>query len=207
MTTVQPTRIPSILSTRGNASRLAGAATLLRWLALPLSAPVDAVHSSPAAARWWRAASALTVLPYTAVLHWGVFHRGTCILNNFGHEYTPAVLGAWIKGDPSLGWAIAWAMATYLLGLRLAALRALVAPALLAFLPFVVWIWDIPFSGRAVCHTGHDDRILLADGSPLRTSIILGVCAMAWLVLATLELVRLGAGRQERAVFVHAVDA
>jgi hypothetical protein len=30
---------------------------------------------------------------------------------------------------------------------------------LISFMPLAIWIWDIPFTGRVICHHAHDDRL------------------------------------------------
>lgn len=121
--------------------------------------------------RFWGVFCALLVLPFGAALHHAVFFRPTCMMNNFSmQDYTDvAGLQRWLMADPSLGWAIAMAFTTYHLGRRFDVLRRLAAPINLSFLPLSIWIWDIPFTHRVVCMTGHDGRIALADGMPMRT--------------------------------------
>jgi hypothetical protein len=47
--------------------------------------------------------------------------------------------------------------------------RVAVAPIFVSYLPLSIWIWDIPFSGRFICSSFHDDRVILYPGYPLRT--------------------------------------
>lgn len=134
----------------------------------PPAAPWDAPPES--AATWWAAACALCVIPFTAVLHHAVFCRPTCMMNNFGPDYTPRVVWAWLSRDPSLPWAVLLALASHRIGRRLPGFKVLIAPVFLSFLPLSLWVWDIPFTGRTICHHFHDRRVLLAAGMPLKSS-------------------------------------
>lgn len=147
---------------------------------VPFKAPAASPMSDANALLWWRVVCAVSVLPIAALLHWGLFHHPTCMLNNFGHEYTPAVIWAWLSRDPALPWAVIGMFLVYRIGLNWSALRALIAPGFVAGLLFTLWIWDIPWSGRAVCGHFHDDAFMIAEGVPMRSKHVLGVCAILY---------------------------
>jgi hypothetical protein len=163
---------------RAGVRRLNGRDTLSAFAAvlLPFKAPSSSPTTDAAARLWWKVVCVLSVLPIAALLHWGVFHRPTCMLNNFGHEYTPAVIWAWLSRDPALPWAMVMMAAAYHIGMRRSLVRALIAPGFAAGLLFTLWIWDVPFSGRVVCGHFHDNEFMLAAGVPLRSVHVLGVC-------------------------------
>ncbi len=119
--------------------------------------------------RAWMVSCLLSVFPFTAVLHHSVFCRPTCILNNFGDEYTLPVVGNWLTHDPSLFLAIGLSILIYHVGKRFVWVRRMANPIPLAFLPLTVWIWDIPFSGRWLCRHFHDGLFCIFPGHPLRT--------------------------------------
>jgi hypothetical protein len=100
----------------------------------------------------------LSFFPLTAVFHHAVFYRPTCILNNFGPEYTPSVVATWLSLDPSPYVALIAALLVFIAAVRYPILRLAVLAFVIAMVPLTVWIWDIPFSGRIVCHLGHDGR-------------------------------------------------
>lgn len=135
------------------------------WLEAGIAARRSPRREAP---RGWKALCVAALLPYTAILHHAVFYHQECMLNSFGADYTPAVVLQWLSRDPSLMTAIGLAMLTYRVGLRWPALRQLLPPLLLACLPLSLWVWDVPFSGRVICHTLHDLRPLLPGGVPLR---------------------------------------
>jgi hypothetical protein len=114
-----------------------------------------------------RLVSALLALgsffPLTAVFHHAVFYPSSCILNNFGHEYTPAVVMAWLSLDPSPYVALVGALIVFVLAMSYPALRLAVLASLLATIPLTVWIWDIPFTGRIVCRLLHDGRTVISS--------------------------------------------
>jgi hypothetical protein len=159
---------------------------LLAVLFPPL-APLDRSMDDPGASLWWRTVCALSVIPLTAIAHHAVFYRPRCMLNDFGPEYTPKVVADWLSRDPSLPWAILCAIAIYAAGVRWQPVRFAAAPLFLAFLPLSLWIWDIPFSGRWICHHGHDKRPLPGLDIVIRTRYLylLGGAVYA-IALATL---------------------
>ena len=112
-----------------------------------------------------RLASTLLALgsffPLTAIFHHAVFYRPTCILNNFGPEYTLAVVTGWLSSDPSPYIALIGGLAVFALVLYYPALRLAVLAFLIATIPLTIWIWDIPFTGRIVCRLGHDGRAMI----------------------------------------------
>jgi len=109
----------------------------------------------------WSVLCALLFLPLTAMFHNVVFYRAQCMLNGVGNDYSLTVVASWLSRDPSPWVGVLAALAVFHLGNRVGAVRALVPPFLLAFLPLTVWIWDIPGTGRMVCHLVHDVRPVL----------------------------------------------
>jgi hypothetical protein len=99
--------------------------------------------------------------PLTAVFHHAIFYHPTCILNNFGSDYTPSVLMIWLSLDPSPYVALICALAVFVLILYYPPLRLAVLAGVIATIPLTIWIWDIPFTGRIVCMWGHDGRSAL----------------------------------------------
>ena len=127
----------------------------------------------------WSIVAALLILPVTAVLHHLVFFPGMCMLNRIGEDYTPHVIALWLSRDPSFPIAIATSVVIWLTGKRWAWIRSYSALALAASIPLVLWIWDIPFTGRIICHSFHDRRLRLSDGTVVTTR---------WIYLASLIL-------------------
>jgi hypothetical protein len=107
--------------------------------------------------------SALTVLPVAAILHHLVFFRGMCMLNKIGPDYTLPTIRLWLSIDPSLPLAVAFALVVLVAGLRWTWVRLLAAPALIATIPLTLWVWDIPFTGRWICHSFHDGRLSIGS--------------------------------------------
>lgn len=112
-----------------------------------------------------RLASALLALgsffPLTAVFHHAIFYQPTCILNNFGPDYTFEVLAIWLKADPSPYVALILALAVFVVVMYYPALRVALLAFIIATIPLSIWIWDIPFTGRIVCMWGHDGRSII----------------------------------------------
>jgi hypothetical protein len=96
--------------------------------------------------------------PLTAVFHHAVFYQPTCMLNNFGDDYTAAVVMAWLSLDPSPYVALLGALVVFVLAMRYPASRLAIVAFLVATIPLTLWIWDIPFTGRIICRWGHDGR-------------------------------------------------
>jgi hypothetical protein len=90
------------------------------------------------------------------------------MLNNFGRESVATYI-QWLSRDPSLPWAILFALLTFWLGIREPRLRPLVLACLIGFAPATLWVWDLPFSGRLICHTFHDERVVLPLLGPLHS--------------------------------------
>lgn len=108
----------------------------------------------------WRWLAPLTIFPVTAALHQMVFFRANCMLNPFkGVDYYPSVIATWLQADPSLPWAIAIAFALYLFGENRPLVQTATKWFLVSFIPLSIWIWDIPGTGRWICHSFHDGRI------------------------------------------------
>ena len=135
--------------------------------------------------RWWRLLCVLTTIPITAVLHHAIFFRSQCMLNPFfATDYTSASILIWLSRDPSLPWAAVAAMTIYYLGTRHSFLRVCIAPVFVSFLPLSLWIWDVPFTGRFICHHLHDEKILLMSGIPLRSWFFYLLGAILYVVFA-----------------------
>lgn len=139
------------------------------WESLSLSGSHPGDARVRAESLRWALACVLVVPPLAAILHHVVFYRATCMLNDFGPEYGLMTVGLWLSRDPSLWVAMLIALAAYQLGNRLTGLRPLAIPFVLAFLPLTLWIWDLPFTGRIICHYLHDDQLLLAEGVPFKS--------------------------------------
>ena len=117
----------------------------------------------------WKILSVFLVIPFAAILHNALFYRTTCMLNPFGGAYYDvSVLLGWLSRDPSLPWAIVGATFVYHLGMRYEKVKILAAPIFVSFLPLSLWIWDIPFTGRFICHHFHDDKLLFL-GHPIKS--------------------------------------
>lgn len=142
----------------------------------PWLAPSENPLESRSAMRWWRVTCLLSLLPIAAVVHNVVLPgtRTTCMLNNLGApDWRIDVIVDWLRRDPSLFIAAAFMALVYKLGLRSGTLRALVAPGFVSSILYSLWIWDIPFTGRVVCMTMHDNRLLLAEGWPVTSKLLL----------------------------------
>jgi hypothetical protein len=128
-------------------------------------------------ARRWGVIAALSFIPWTALLHHALFFRPTCMLRYFGSEYSPSVVLTWLARDPSPYVAALLAAGLYVAGKRVAALRPWTLAFLIAFAPLSLWIWDIPFSGRAICKHMHDGK------SGIRTRYLYVMGAVLWLFI------------------------
>jgi hypothetical protein len=124
----------------------------------------------PVWAKWrWRAACVALVVPLTAIIHQTIFFPQMCMLNEVGPDYTPKVIAAWLSLDPSLPLAAVLALFFYLLSSRFRVLRTFLIPFLIGFAPLSVWVWDIPFTQRAICESMHDKQIVFPGGGYLRS--------------------------------------
>ncbi len=120
-------------------------------------------------ARWrFRLGCLALVFPLTAILHQTVFFPKMCMLNKLGADYTPEVIAKWLSRDPSLALAALLAWSFYRLADRYRSLRVFLIPFLVGFAPLCVWVWDIPFTGRAICASMHDKQIVFPGGGYLR---------------------------------------
>ena len=138
----------------------------------------------------WATQCAALTIPGTAIFHHAVFYRHNCLLNKFGEEYTLESVGLLLTRDPSLPCALLMAFITYQLGMHSCfakRVRLVALPFFLGFLPFSLWIWDIPFAGRPICNNWHDGRLLLPVVGPLRS---VHVYALSMLLTAALTLLR-----------------
>lgn len=154
---------------------------IIKSIILPSASTLDDDH-------WWKTICVLLIVPLTAILHHVVFFTKTCMINNFGPEYTPTVVWNWLSRDPSLPWAIVASWVAYHMGNRSKWVRAAVAPVFVAFLPLSLWLWDIPFAGRPICNYYHDGRVILYGDSPLRSFhfYVLGACIYALIMVRLL---------------------
>jgi hypothetical protein len=67
----------------------------------------------------WAMVCALNFFPLAAVLHNAVFFRPSCMLVQFGRDYTDfPTLTAWLSHDPSAPLALVGSLVTYGIGLR-----------------------------------------------------------------------------------------
>jgi len=133
--------------------------------------------------RRWLRTCRLLVVPYTAVLHHALFFPGTCLWVPF--EATPhrtTDLRRFVREDGSLVWSIALAAATYRLGQRRPKVQRLFGPLVTGLLPLSLWIWDVPFSERAMCRYLHDGKLSI-KGCPVRTAHIYSLSAILYMVL------------------------
>lgn len=139
---------------------MSSAIAVVRGILWPPAAPIAAADRASRA--WWGTLCVLLVIPFTAVLHHAVFFRPTCMLNHFNAtDYNLEGLRLWLSGDPSLYVALVVAVLVWFAGRRLEFVRLLAAPFWVSFLPFSIWIWDIPGSGRLICKLCHDGRVVL----------------------------------------------
>ena len=139
---------------------MSSAIAVIRGMIWPPAAPIAAADRASRA--WWGTLCVLLVIPFTAVLHHAVFFRPTCMLNHFNAtDYNLEGLRLWLSGDPSLYVALVVAVLVWYAGRRLEFVRLLAAPFWVSFLPFSIWIWDIPGSGRLICKLCHDGRVVL----------------------------------------------
>jgi hypothetical protein len=107
---------------------------------------------------WTQCAVWASIFPIAAALHNLVFRRSMCMLNLIGPDYDASTIITWLDEDPSLPWAIVLTAAMSYAVTKWPAMRL---PAILiwfSFLPITLWIWDIPFTGRFICHRFHDGR-------------------------------------------------
>lgn len=104
------------------------------------------------------------------------------MLNPFGEDYTPGVVWTLLRRDPSVACAIVGMMVVYSLGRRWPLVRLSVSPLFLAFLPATIWILDIPFTGRFICHLWHDGRLTIL-GAPVQSRHIDTLCLFMYAVL------------------------
>lgn len=118
---------------------------------------------------WWKTVCFAFIVPVAAVIHNTLVFPRNCMLNPFGPDYTLDVTMAWLRGDPSLPWAVVIGLIIYRSGKSRRWIRLLTAPVFVAFLPLSVWVWDIPFTHRIVCALFHDGRLIASGGLRLRS--------------------------------------
>jgi len=148
-------------------SRQTGAwGSILRGILWPPQAPLAGADDTSHA--FWRVACVTAVVPLVAALHHLFFQAPTCMLNNFGADYTLGVVAGWLRRDPSLAWGALLGVVAYRLGRERLWFRVLVTPAFVSFILFSLWIWDVPFTGRIVCRSFHDSRLVIG-GVTVRT--------------------------------------
>ena len=136
----------------------------------------------------WHAACILLAIPLTAMLH-HLLQGHRCMLETYGTDYNFAALKQLFLRDPSLPWAIVAMVVAYHLGKAWPLLRQAAAPAFAALLPLTIWLWDIPFSGRFVCHHLHDGRVHLA-GVRLNTTWIYALCLLLYCIFQSMLVYR-----------------
>jgi hypothetical protein len=119
--------------------------------------------------RAWAGICFALVFPIAAVLHHAVFIRSKCMLVLFGGDYDLPTIQRWLRHDPSLWLAIVLALAIYALGRGNTLVRQFAVLLVPAFLPLTVWVWDVPFLHRPICHGFHDGRSTLPVLGSLRT--------------------------------------
>lgn len=108
--------------------------------------------------------AAVSFFPFGAILHNAIFKPHTCMLNYLeGVDYYPSVVGRWLVSDPSPWLAALAAFIAYFVTRRKPALRPWLAAFVVAFLPLCLWVWDIPATGRVICHVLHDRRTFLTS--------------------------------------------
>jgi hypothetical protein len=107
----------------------------------------------------WFIVSVLLFIPLTAIFHHAIFYRPTCMLRPFGDDYYPGVVLKWLANDASPYLAVLCSVGIYWAGRSYPKLKPWALAFLISFLPLSLWIWDIPFSGRAVCAHLHDSRV------------------------------------------------
>jgi hypothetical protein len=72
-----------------------------------------------------------------------------------------AILLEWLAMDPSPYLGLIAATLAYVL-MRLRTSTVLYVAAFIAVsVPLSIWVWDLPFTGRVICWTFHDDRTFL----------------------------------------------
>jgi hypothetical protein len=167
--------------------------TTLRGILWPPAAPLAAADDPDRT--FWRAACVAAVVPLVAALHHLIFQPPTCMLNNFGDDYTLRITADWLRRDASLPWGIVLGVVAYALGRDRHWIRILVTPAFISFFLFSLWIWDIPFTGRIVCRSFHDARLVLG-GVVVRTKHLYLVGAVPYVAFVLNEWV---AQRKRRA--------
>lgn len=143
----------------------------------------------PAGRRWWLLVCVTLFVPVAAALHHLIFFPHQCVLADTGYDYDPATLAAWLARDPSPAWAALAALGIHRIGLRSRRVRSMVAPVFVAFIPLSIYLWDIPFTGKAVCRLSHDGNLILFGSTALRTLHLYGLGAVVWAVLFGLLLV------------------
>lgn len=160
---------------------------------VPWLAPRETPLTSRPALRWWRAICLLSILPVAAAFHNVVLpaSRSTCMLNPLHvPDWSLDVISRWLSQDPSLPLAMATMAIVYRVGLHVGLMRALVAPGFVCSLMYSLWVWDIPFTGRGICRTIHDNRVMLWEGQPLNSRVV--ILASGALYLVTLPAVLRG---------------
>lgn len=107
----------------------------------------------------------------------------------FGQDYAPTAITEWLLSDLSFCSALAVMLVVYLIGRGRLWTKTLVAPVFSSLLPFSLWIWDIPFSGRYICRRFHDGRFLLVSGWPLNTGyfVVLGLTLYVFFVVGIIR--------------------
>lgn len=105
------------------------------------------------------------------------------MLNRIGPDYDLHTIGLWLSRDPSLPLGIVIALIVYFAGKKFGFLRTITAIGVVASVPLVVWVWDIPFTHRIVCSSFHDSKLRLPDGTIVTSLWIYVLSAILFVAL------------------------
>ena len=120
--------------------------------------------------RSWRLVCLVAFFPFLTIWHHAVFHHSQCILNpQRALDYSFESISHLLTTNPAIYAAGTMCLMCYYLGNRLSRYRYLLVFFCIAFAPLTIWIVDIPFTGRFICRTLHDDRFMLFADTPLRS--------------------------------------
>src|SRR5262245_38363246 len=100
--------------------------------------------------RLWPITAVLLAFPLAAAAHHLIFYRPYCMLGEMGPDYDLATIAIWLQVDPSPYVAGIAATLVYAAGRRWPELIPPSVAFLLAALPYTIFIWDIPGTGRTV---------------------------------------------------------
>jgi len=137
--------------------------------------------------RWWRITCVIAVIPITAFINYKL--KSGCLLNALGPDYNFSTIPLVLKRTVALPWAIVLAILTYHLGKKYLWIRIMAAPVFLSFLTFSIWVWDIPFSNRAICRYLHDGHSAGLIGMTLRGRNIFAADVIIYILFLTYILI------------------